>query len=470
MSFIEPIFGIFLLLTIGLYSASSAAAKLSRKFSFLPIITLLVCSLFFYGFFRLDYLFLLLIPTALIAYYSSYLMTINKRKWLLLLVGVSLMAGPLLIFKYYDFLARVLFISSSPLGLALPLGISFFTFQNISYIVGRYRGGMPPARNFVHYLTYISFFPQLVAGPIVTAGQFLPQLDDRTRKMCREIGIITVYLLSGYLKKAVLADRLGAIVDPVYASPGSYGSLGIGTAVLAYSLQIYFDFSGYSDMALGLGRIFGFKLPENFNFPYSARGFREFWRRWHITLSMWLREHIYVPLGGSRRGPAVLVFSLLATMALGGLWHGAHWNFVFWGLAHGLLLVIERFIPDSRASGRFYRSFYLALTFILVTLLWIPFRAGLQPAHGLADRGSLAWDIFRGLFSLRDGPYSESSLRFTLLCYAGLVLAAKFYEPLRTAYLKLGPLRQGVLAAFGALAVTLLFFQGDSSAFIYFVF
>jgi alginate O-acetyltransferase complex protein AlgI len=305
----------------------------------------------------------------------------QRRALLILSIGTNL--GLLLFFKYTDFLLGT---SHAVLGwfgveyplrtldLILPLGISFYTFETISYIVDVYRGKQAPVRNVVDYALYIMFFPHLLAGPIVRPADFLPQIGRPKRFSWDRLYLGVQYFLRGLFKKAILADHLASVVDPIFAAPEQYGSIAVWVAALAYAAQIYCDFSGYSDMAIGSAHALGFKLPRNFNLPYLAVNVSEFWRRWHISLSSWLRDYLFIPLGGSRGGSFATYRNLILTMLLGGFWHGANWNFAAWGLYHGLLLALHRAVPFPLA-GRLGREIARAATFLAVLVGWVFFRA-----------------------------------------------------------------------------------------------
>lgn len=224
----------------------------------------------------------------------------------------------------------------------MPMGISFYTFQAISYIVDVYRGITPVQQQFYKVSIYISFFPQLVAGPIVKANDFLPQLEKEHRIKTDNIAEALQIFLFGLFKKVVIADRLAVCVDAVFAAPSEYDAASLVCAVIAYSLQIYCDFSGYSDMAIGVAKFFDYNLCRNFNMPYISKNPTEFWKRWHISLSVWLRDYLYISLGGNRRGMMRRYINLMLTMILGGLWHGAAWRFVIWGFMHGAALVVHK--------------------------------------------------------------------------------------------------------------------------------
>jgi alginate O-acetyltransferase complex protein AlgI len=274
----------------------------------------------------------------------------RKRK-LLLTINVVGNLGLLCYFKYANFfldslgqaLAAAGAQASLPvLSVVLPVGISFYTFEAINYMVDVYRGHARAERSLPHFMLFILFFPHLVAGPIVRARDFLPQIARRKRFSWPRTQLGVQYFLMGLVKKLAIADRMAQFADPVFADPAAYRTGAVWVAVLAYALQIYCDFSGYTDMAIGSAHLLGYKLALNFNMPYLATNIAEFWRRWHISLSSWLRDYLFIPLGGSRGGTWATCRNLMITMTLGGLWHGASWTFVVWGVFHGLLLVAHR--------------------------------------------------------------------------------------------------------------------------------
>lgn len=286
--------------------------------------------------------------------------TPSRRKALLvasLLISLSL----LVFFKYAGFLLgastgllalfgwRVL---PPALHIILPLGISFYTFETISYVVEVYRRNIPAERNPLHYALYIMFFPHLIAGPIVRPGQFLPQVRAEKHFDWPRLQLGIELFLRGLLKKAVFADRLAPVVDPIFQDPAKFSGAMLWFGALAYAVQVYCDFSGYTDMALGSAHALGFKLPQNFNRPYLAASITEFWRRWHITLSNWVRNYIFIPLGGSRGAPWKTYANLIVTMTALGLWHGAAWTCVLFGVYHGILLSLERVFPYPAWTGR----------------------------------------------------------------------------------------------------------------------
>ncbi len=322
----------------------------------------LIGSYIFYGWWAYEFLGLILIST-LVDYFVGLGLgateSRTQRKWLL---GVSIACnlGILATFKYLNFFAENLEQLVAPLGwkpdwptlnLILPAGISFYTFQTLSYSIDVYRGQISPERNLLRFATFVSFFPQLVAGPIVRAREFLPQLEtDRVFHWYEfERGVGQV--LQGFLKKLVIADSIAIVADPMFGDPRGYSSINLLVVVVLYAFQVYCDFSGYSDIAIGLAKMLGFKLPENFRFPYFATSPADFWHRWHITLSTWLRDYVYIPLGGNRNGEWNTYRNLTITMLLGGLWHGASWNFVIWGALHATLLILHRVWVTTRSKN-----------------------------------------------------------------------------------------------------------------------
>lgn len=319
---------------------------------------ILAASYFFYGFADARFVLLLVASTLLNQAAAHAAHRLRDRRVLLAAVACDL--GLLGWFKYYGFFALSVDRALADVGLpaplplvqvALPVGISFFTFQAISYVVDVHRGNSAPAP-LLDFAVYEAFFPHLVAGPIVRASEFLPQLtsprDPRRVPLARAAFLI----VGGLAKKVVLADVLAArLVDPVFDAPGQHSSAEVLTAVYGYAVQIYCDFSAYSDMAIGIALLLGFRFPDNFDRPYASSSLREFWRRWHMTLSRWLRDHVYLPLGGNRRGPRRTCVNLLVTMTLGGLWHGASWTFVLWGALHGTALALERRWRPHRPGG-----------------------------------------------------------------------------------------------------------------------
>ncbi|MDE6794268.1 MAG: MBOAT family protein, partial [Muribaculaceae bacterium] len=363
---------------------------------FLPIYALLkgskwkmvafvVCfSLYFYykssGIF-----FLMLICTSLIDWSLSHLIyRAVKRKvglaimWLSIIISLSILGY----FKYANFFLwnwnQMVEGNFQPLDIILPVGISFYTFQSISYVVDVYKKRIKPTKNWLDYLFFLSFFPALVAGPIVRADYFLPQIEANRKPTRSYIWGGLWLVLVGVIKKAVIADYIAQYNDLIFNDPALYTGVQTLMGVLGYTMQIYCDFSGYSDMAIGIASIMGFKLGINFDSPYQSRNLTEFWRRWHISLSSWLRDYVYIPLGGNRKGTIRTYVNNFLTMLIGGLWHGAAWKFVFWGAMHGVGLALHKAFKPllDKIPNNFFTNFISwALTFIYVSLLWVFFRA-----------------------------------------------------------------------------------------------
>lgn len=374
---------------------------------------LLGASYFFYGYW--DWRFtMLLAGSSLINYTAGRLIGITKdetQRKFLVGIAVALNLTILGFFKYYGFfldsLADLLVQAGLErdlpfLEIILPVGISFFTFQGISYVMDVYRREIEAVRSPLDIFLYISFFPQLVAGPIVRAADFLPQLKAEPRLNQQMMSLGVVLILVGLFKKMVIANYLATeLVDTVFFDPTVYGGPDLALAVYGYAVQIYCDFSGYSDIAIGIAALLGYRFKWNFNQPYRAASLKEFWRRWHISLSEWLRDYLYKPLGGSRGGKFATYRNLFLTMLLGGIWHGAAWTFIIWGLIHGSALAIERIItglvrdparemaladpasgslsaaaaPKPRAASGWSRIVGVLITFHVVCLAWIFFRA-----------------------------------------------------------------------------------------------
>jgi D-alanyl-lipoteichoic acid acyltransferase DltB (MBOAT superfamily) len=312
-----------------------------------------------------------------------------KRK-LLIVLSICGNLLPLIYFKYYDFLAaNVSNIASywdfeldlGSTNTALPIAISFITFHGLSYIIDVYRGKLPASKSITDLMLYISFFPHLVAGPIVRAADFLMQLSHPSDPRDVELASSMMLILGGLFKKVVIASHLSILfVDPIFNNPSDYDRVNLILAVYGYAVVIYCDFSAYTDIAIGIANLLGYRFPQNFDQPYRALSIQDFWRRWHMSLSSWLRDYLYIPLGGNRRGELLTYRNLLLTMTLGGLWHGAGLQFVFWGFLHGSGLALERLLvrvrgQQSAAQGNAQRFFGWFLTFNFVCLAWIFFRS-----------------------------------------------------------------------------------------------
>ncbi len=351
---------------------------------------LLAASYIFYGKWDYRFLFLLLLSTV-IDYVCSLLIdrsTGTKRRGFL----VASLASNLTIlgfFKYYNFFAESFATLTAAFGwhvdpmllhVVLPVGVSFYTFQSMSYTIDVYRGEVKPPARFLDFALYVAFFPQLVAGPIERGKHLLPQVLAPRRPTSTDLELGMFLIAWGFFKKVVVADNLGEVANQVFSNYTQYHGLSTILGALAFGIQIYTDFSGYSDIARGLARLLGFSLILNFNLPYFARNPSEFWSRWHISLSSWLRDYLYIPLGGNRHGTFNTCRNLMLTMLLGGLWHGAAWNFLIWGGYHGLLLLIHRLTQGSAMMGeRFFPSRLLTgvkifMMFALTNIGWLFFR------------------------------------------------------------------------------------------------
>lgn len=327
-------------------------------------------------------------------------------------------------FKYTNFFIesfnKAFALNADMLRVVLPLGISFFTFSALSYIIDVYRGVCTAETNIVDFGLYMAFFPKITAGPIVRWVDFKPQVKEYrgfTLKAFHDgIQIFTL----GLFKKMVLADHLGVFVDDVFLAPYAYDTGTVILSAVSYSLQIYLDFSGYSDMAIGLAKILGFEMERNFNLPYIAKGFSDFWSRWHISLSAWFRDYLYIPLGGSQKGERKTYRNLFVVMLVSGLWHGAGWTFILWGILHGGASCLERFFQKEKmAKSRFWEYVEILMTFFFVTLFWTVFRA---------DDLEKAMAYWRALFTLHSGvsqPYTWTFVSLLLVVIATLTAAKR---------------------------------------------
>jgi alginate O-acetyltransferase complex protein AlgI len=346
---------------------------------------LLLASYVFYGAWDARFLLLILAST-LVDYVAGGRIVASgersvRRRWLVASLVANL--GILGFFKYWNFFvvsggallgALGLDVAPRTLEIVLPVGISFFTFQSMSYTIDLYRRRIEPARGFADFALFVSFFPQLVAGPIVRARELLPQLDvRRTREHVALRASLTLFLV-GFVKKACIADHLARPVDAVFAPDAAFDAASHWLGAALYGIQIYCDFSGYSDMAIGTAGLLGYRLVRNFDFPYLSRSIREFWRRWHISLSFWFRDYVYVSLGGNRTSRARTLRNLVVVFLLCGLWHGAAWTFVAWGAAHGVLLVAERTRFGDWLDAR-HRALQTGYVLLAVGLAWVLFRA-----------------------------------------------------------------------------------------------
>ena len=432
---------------------------------------LTLASLYFYSQWSIWNLPLLL-ASVTVNFYLGRL--IGQRQRFALILGISFNLLLLGFFKYAGFLTSIVS-ERSALEITLPLAISFFTFQQIAYLVDIHRQVISPFK-FPKYLLFVSFFPHLVAGPIMHYREMMPQFIQLsiTRTHLQTAGLGLMFLSIGLFKKVVLADHFATISDPVFASAATTQALGAMEAwqgMLAYTFQIYFDFSGYAEMAIGLGLLFGIWLPINFNSPYKATSIVDFWRRWHITLSDFLRDYLYIPLGGNRLGQWRQANNLLITMLLAGLWHGAGWTFVLWGGLHGVLLVINHRLPTWPENG-LWRVGSILITFLLVAFLWVVFRAETLP---------VAWHYFTSLWQYPDlvqlfQEQNRPVLGWLLAGFCVIWGLPSTLQWLRYTHWQANPTTIRLHAGHGFLAGVLLFVSlkmmasGPSQSFIYFVF
>ncbi len=344
------------------------------------------------------------------------------RSKVILCISVFVLLCFLAYFKYFNFFlssfASLFGYNSVSLNIILPIGISFYIFSALSYLIDVYRKAYRAEKNFLFFALYISFFPKLTAGPIVRGNDFLTQIKSYRGFSFDAFKTGIQIFVFGLFKKMVLADHLGVFVDDVFHAPNAFNKFTVILAVLSYSFQIYFDFSGYSDMAIGLSQILGFDFSSNFNMPYISQSFSEFWKRWHISLSSWFQDYLYIPLGGSRKGIYRTYFNLLIVMIISGLWHGAGWTFVLWGVFHGLASCFNKFfsnkIKDNNSS--LFNIFKVAITYIFVSLFWVVFRA---------DSLSTALNVYKSIFSIHTGinqPYFWSFI--AIICYIIAVIFA----------------------------------------------
>ena len=373
MNFVSIAFFVFFVIVLGL--------QLVLKKSWMRQAVLLIASYVFYGWWDWRFCFLMLGLTV-VAFFTALGLEKRPGDKKIVAAGVIVPLAVLFFFKYMNFFVDSFcgaFGITAPgaLAIILPVGISFYTFQSLSYTIDAWRGKVEISHDFMKFALYIAFFPQLVAGPIVKAADFLPQLDEERRLTKRGLADGLSIFFWGLLKKAVLADQLSPFVDAVFAAPNAYASVSVALAVLAYAMQIYFDFSGYSDMAIGCAKCMGYDLAKNFDLPYISKNVSEFWKRWHISLSSWLQQYLYISLGGNRKGRTRTYVNLMLTMLLGGLWHGAGVNFIIWGGLHGAALCVHKVWHRWRPNyaNRFTKAMCVIFTFIFVCLCWVPFRA-----------------------------------------------------------------------------------------------
>lgn len=373
---------------------------------------LLVASYFFYMYYQPSLIFLI-VGTTLVSWLAAWGIERSRSaalRRLLLVITLAVCLGTLFFYKYFDFLMGSIVGLVSAFGgtatpivlsLVLPVGISFYTFQTLSYVIDVYRGSVPHEKNFFYYALFVSFFPQLVAGPIERPENLLPQLKEKHTFTKKNAVQGAKHMLVGYFKKICVADLLAETVNLVYNAPEQATPLGILIATAMFAVQIYCDFSGYTDIAIGISRVMGIRLMQNFDHPYRARTIREFWSRWHISLSSWFKDYLYIPLGGSRCAKWRHMLNLMIVFAVSGLWHGANFTFVVWGILHGAYQVVGHLTKASRESMRrrlgiseqsaFLRAWQTACTSLLVGFAWLFFRA-----NSMEDAATLLGTLFSG--------------------------------------------------------------------------
>ncbi len=468
MLFNSSIFAVFIALLLPLYAILPASRP--RK------LLLLVASYLFYANWDWRYLSLLLISTAIDYHAGKRLARTDRlgarRGWLFASLFTNL--GFLGVFKYGNFFIELAEPIWSSLGIVpirfpgnIPVGISFYTFQTMSYTIDIYRKKTSPCGCLLDFALYVSFFAQLVAGPIVRSTQFLPQIVSMKQLRMGNVSSGTHRFLLGLFKKVAIADNVGLFVDTIFQAPGGYGAITLWGGAFAFVLQVYCDFSAYSDMAVGIGRAFGIKLPENFKNPYLARSITEFWQRWHISLSTWLRDYLFIPLGGSRKGLSRTYANLFITMFLGGLWHGAALTYVVWGGLHGLILMLERILGIGTSvrdenRGGFFGVVRGIITVSIHAVGLVIFRsADLPTAWQYITRMVTAWESLGG---------EQMALGWTgaliLLCTGQYFIERHGID--RPLWIEMPAAVQG--AALAMLLYLTAWFQADKVAFIYFQF
>ncbi len=442
---------------------------------------LLLVSYLFYAAWNPPFVILLWVSTFADWFLAKWIHQSQNQRHRKLFVFLSLLInlGLLAFFKYGNFILDNFALTAGlmnvpwerpELNIILPVGISFYTFQTLSYTLDVYRRQMAPAKSFLDYALYVTFFPQLVAGPIVRAIDFVPQCEESKKGTAAQMGWGATLLVIGLFNKVVVADTLmSPVVEIVYNATGSVSFFDAWLGTFAFAVQIFCDFAGYSTCAIGVALCLGFELPDNFRFPYAARGFSDFWNRWHISLSSWLRDYLYISMGGSRRGIGRTYINLIMTMLIGGLWHGASWLFVVWGGLHGLYLVGERWVRKLFGGCIFWTKLpgqvLLAwITFLLTCIAWVFFRAATMGA-AMKIMGAMTE------FSTKLNCLNKTDALMTVFV---TVMTLMIHWLLRNESLESvkqripWPLRSMILA--GLIAVTLMCMNGEDGAFIYFQF
>ena len=431
---------------------------------------LLIASCYFYMSFIPEYV-LILGGTIAIDYFAGFLIERNQGRTRKMWLVMSLVAniGVLAVFKYYNFFIDNINSGSGLLGsnmslpllkMALPIGLSFHTFQAMSYTIEVYRGNQKAESNFVVYALYVMFYPQLVAGPIERPQNVLPQLKEFRSYNWDNVKEGLARMLWGFFKKVVIADRLAMVADRTFGHTTESSSIALFIGAVCYSFQIYCDFSGYSDIALGAAKVMNINLMENFKQPYLSRGIQEFWSRWHVSLSSWFRDYLYIPLGGNRKGELRRKLNVFVVFLISGLWHGANWTFVIWGMLHGLFVILLTRNTSEKNRSILYNALNITGTFILVTFLWIFFRA---------ENLGAAWTYITRICSLKEGSdyigISKAEFLFSITVIAVMILREKYSK----GFLITG---NGRFYAYTAMMVLICYFFGvfAENQFIYFQF
>jgi alginate O-acetyltransferase complex protein AlgI len=446
-----------------LFVLSTALLHFSKNIKQQHLVILLT-NLIFYGYWDVRFLLLLIFEIA-VCYFMMLVYSKTKRR-IFVTVAVVFCIAVLGVFKYCNFFldtfTNVFGIKDTiSLNLIIPLGVSFYTFQALSYVFDVYRGVINVETNFVKLTAYLSFFPQITSGPIVKARMFLPQLDILHKIKKENVYSGIQLFLLGLTKKVVFADRIGVAVDAVFSAPQAYNGISIFFAVLGYAMQIYCDFSGYSDMAIGIARIWGFDLGKNFNMPYLAKNPSDFWGRWHISLSSWFKEYVYIPLGGSRDGKWKTYRNLFITMLLSGIWHGANWTFVIWGVFHAIYSVVHKMWKSSHRhiSKKSQPVLCTFANFSIICLSWVVFRA---------NNIGTAFDVLKGLFNFEGVSY----INVYVVVFLVLIVLSNIYSYKKNngnateTFLNLDNFKSKLIFVIWICLIAMFAYVGDS-AFIY---
>lgn len=439
---------------------------------------LLIFSVIFYAWGGPKFIFVILGTTFLDFYLVNAMHNAKtksgKRQFLILSLAMNL--GLLFYFKYCNFFidnVNALFGADIQwTKVLLPIGISFYTFESITYVVDVYRGIHKPLKNFWHYQTYIIFFPKLIAGPIVRYHDIADQITNREKNYTTDIKLSGFFIFCfGLAKKVIIANTLGMQADAVFKlAPEQIDTAAAWVGAVAYTFQIYFDFSGYSDMAIGLGKIMGFKLPENFKNPYLSFSITEFWRRWHITLGAWMKNYLYIPLGGNKVTPAKLYRNLVVVFLLSGLWHGASWNFVLWGAFHGLFLVLERLFLNN-VYQKIGKAVSTVITFIIVITGWVLFRNEDLSMASHVIKQMYSFHFFDGKFALNNDFWFSCILACVFSFFAFLPKTQAIQDTVYGEKFTAGTKNALLLASITLFYISLTYISAlDFNPFIYFRF